>query len=63
MKSLKFEMNGDCYETDIETLNVLRVIVPSAKKADDMSAVIAVMSLGLSTGRIRKINIGEQNAR
>lgn len=50
-----FEMNGKGYETDAETLNVLRSIVPAAKQAGDASAVAAVMELGLETGRIREL--------
>lgn len=51
-----FEMNGNAYETDEETLNVLRSIVPPAKTASDFSAVIAVMDLGEASGRIRRID-------
>lgn len=47
-----FEMNGLIYRTDHKTLEVLRSIVPSAKKTNDYSAVMAVMSLGLKSGRI-----------
>lgn len=50
-----FEMNGKTYCTDVETLNVLRSIVPTAKASGDMSAVIAVMELGLRFGRIVEI--------
>jgi len=50
-----FEMNGKDYETDTDTLNLLRSLVPDAKKANDMSAVIAVMVLGEAGGRIRQI--------
>lgn len=50
-----FEMNGRGYETDAETLDVLRGIVPAAKASGDMSAVIAVMELGQTGGRIRKM--------
>lgn len=53
--SVIFEMNRKSYKTDEETLNVLRGIVSSAKKSNDMSAVIAVMALGLKTGRITEI--------
>lgn len=49
-----FEMNGKAYETDTETLNVLRSIVPAAKATSDTTAVAAVMYLGLQTGRIRE---------
>ena len=49
---MTFEMNGNAYSTDAETLEVLRSIVPSAKVANDMSAVILVMDLGEATGRI-----------
>lgn len=50
-----FEMNGKAYETDAETLAVLRSIVPSAKTTGDSSAVIAVMELGVKLGRIREV--------
>jgi len=50
-----FEMNGKGYETDRETLNVLRSIVPAAKQTGDTSAVEAVMGLGLMVGRIREM--------
>lgn len=53
--SVIFEMNRKSYKTDEETLNVLRGIASSAKKSNDMSAVIAVMALGLKTGRITEI--------
>lgn len=55
--SVTFEMNGKGYETDAETLEVLRSIVPTAKAAGDMSAVIAVMSLGEAAGRIREMQL------
>jgi len=47
-----FEMNGTIYRTDAGTLAVLRSIVQSAKETSDASAVAAVMSLGMATGRI-----------
>lgn len=50
-----FEMNGKGYETDAETLDVLRSIVPDAKAADDATAVAAVMGLGLAAGRIKEL--------
>ncbi|MFH1664895.1 MAG: hypothetical protein ABIA77_01990 [Candidatus Omnitrophota bacterium] len=50
-----FEMNGKAYQTDEETLDLLRDIVPQAKRVGDFSAVIAVMDLGEHTGRIREI--------
>jgi hypothetical protein len=49
-----FEMNGKAYATDLATLDVLRSIVPAAKATGDMSAVMAVMDLGLATGRIKR---------
>lgn len=48
----RFEMNGKAYQTDNETLNVLRSIVPAAKARSDSSAVETVMTLGLMSGRI-----------
>lgn len=50
-----FELNGSGYETDAETLAVLRSIMPRARATGDSSAVIAVMALGEATGRVRKI--------
>jgi len=50
-----FELNGNAYQTDSETLQVLRTLVPSAKATKDSSAVAAVLALGLHTGRITKI--------
>jgi len=50
-----FEINGNAYQTDAQTLDVLRSIVPAAKAANDFSAVIAVMALGQAGGRIRLI--------
>jgi hypothetical protein len=52
MNTVTFEMNGKAYSTDPATLEVLRSIVPAAKQANDMSAVIAVMTLGEMSGRI-----------
>ena len=48
----KFEMNERAYTTDIGTLMVLRSIIPSAKENNDFSAVTAVMTLGLQSGKI-----------
>lgn len=48
----RFELNGKIYETDAETLDVLRIIIPAAKKSGDSSAVMAVIFLGIETGRI-----------
>lgn len=47
-----FEMNGKTYKTDAETVKVLRMVVPRAKASGDVSAVTAVMGLGLKAGRI-----------
>lgn len=47
-----FTMNGQTYLTDQETLGLLRQIIPSARQAQDWSAVTAVMALGLQGGRI-----------
>ena len=52
-----FELNGSIYQTDEETLNVLRSIVPAAHETGDASAVIAVIALGELTGRVRKIEV------
>lgn len=51
----QFELNGKTYKTDGETVKVLRSIIPAAKTTGDSSAVIAVMSLGLATGRIIEV--------
>ncbi len=50
-----FEMNGKAYETDAQTLNVLRSIVPAAKATGDASAVAVVMELGIQMGRIKEV--------
>lgn len=50
-----FTLNGKTYQTDTETLNVLRSIIPSAKTTGDSSAVIAVIELGKMTRRIIEV--------
>lgn len=50
---MTFEINGKAYETDAETLELLRGIVPAARETGDASAVIAVMTLGEVGGRIK----------
>ena len=55
MQPVTFEMNGKAYRTDLETLDVLRSIVPAAKAANDFSAVAEVMDLGLAVGRITEL--------
>lgn len=50
-----FEIDGEFYTTDAETLAVLRSIVPDAKRTGDASAVAAVMEAGLMAGRIRPL--------
>lgn len=54
--TVTFEMNGHAYLTDVETLDVLRSIVPAAKASNDPSAVALVMELGLAGGRILQLN-------
>lgn len=51
-----FEMNGKTFQTDTETLNLLRQVVPCAKIKNDTSAVQAIMFLGLQNYRIREIS-------
>ena len=53
--TVTFEMNARAYRTDVETLDLLRGIVPAAKAANDMSAVALVMELGLAGGRIVEV--------
>jgi hypothetical protein len=48
-----FEMNNIIYQTDKETIKVLRSIVPKSKETKDFSAVTAIMFLGLRAGRIK----------
>jgi hypothetical protein len=55
-----FTLNGKTYTTDQQTLTVLRSIVPSAHETGDSSAVMAVMRLGTSTGRITEITSNDQ---
>ena len=50
-----FEINGKKYATDLETLKLMRVVVDSADKSGDNSAVIAVMIMGELNGRIKEI--------
>lgn len=52
MMQATFEMGGKVYTADAETLEVLCSIIPSAKATGDLSAVGAVMILGLEAGRI-----------
>ena len=56
-----FEMDGEGYVTDEETLDVLRSVVTPFKAAgrEDNSAVAAVMHTGLLTGRISRVINGE----
>ena len=58
-KKVTFEMNGKGYITDLEALNVIRSIVPSAKRAGDTSAVELLMYLGEKTGRIKEMSAAE----
>ena len=51
---MEFTLNNKTYRTDMETLEVLRSIMPMAREAGDPSAVIAVVELGIATGRIRE---------
>ena len=51
-----FTLNGKTYETDGETLEVLRSVMPSAKTTGDSSAVIAILALGEKTGRITDVS-------
>ena len=55
--TVTFEMNGKAYQTDADTLDVLRGIVPAAKAANDFSAVSVVMYLGLAAGRIVELGL------
>jgi hypothetical protein len=50
-----FTLNGKTYQTDTETIKVLRSIMPSAKDTGDSSAVIAIITLGEMTGRIKEV--------
>ena len=52
---MNFEMNGKTYETDTETLELLRSTIPAAKATADFSAVTAIMELGLMAGIIKDI--------
>lgn len=55
---MMFTLNNKTYRTDLETLQVLRSVVTSAKQNDDASAVITIIELGLLTGRIKEIRPG-----
>ncbi|MEI3803133.1 hypothetical protein V6R85_01305 [Agrobacterium sp. CCNWLW32] len=50
-----FEMNGKSYQTDKDTLEVIRSVMAPAKASNDFSAVIAVMTIGEKYGRIREL--------
>ena len=52
-----FELNGEKYATDLETLSVLRTIMPAARATKDGSAVQAMIFAGEASGRIRKIEV------
>jgi hypothetical protein len=54
-QTYEFSMNGKFYETDLEIIKLLRVLVPAAKRSNDTSAVQCVMELGARTGRIHQI--------
>ena len=58
--TMTFEMNGKGYKTDAETLAVLNSIVPSAKAANDFSAVMFLMDLGLESGRVVQMTAKER---
>jgi hypothetical protein len=51
----KFEMNGNEYQTDEQTIKVLRQAVAIYKETGSASMVAAVMALGLKAGRIVKL--------
>ena len=55
-----FEVNGDKYQTDAETLAALRSVVPHAKARHDGTAVQAILELGAKVGRVRKIPKGPE---
>ena len=52
-----FTLNGLTYHADEETLKVLRGIMSRAKATGDGSAVQAMISLGIKTGRICRTNV------
>ena len=52
---LKFEIDNKVYETDKETLEVLRSVIPDAKANKDTTAVFAVMHFGLLSGKIKEL--------
>lgn len=49
-----FEMNGNAYKTDLETLDILRGIVKAGREANDYSAVEFMMVIGEMGGKIVK---------
>jgi hypothetical protein len=48
----RFILNGKTYSTDGDTVVLLEDVIHSARKTGDFSAVMAIMFLGLHTGRI-----------
>ena len=51
----RFEMNNETFETDAETLTLVRKCVARVRAGADTSALLAVMVLGQQSGRIRKV--------
>ena len=47
-----FKLNGKVYRTDEATLSVLRSVMPAAKATGDSTAVMAIIFLGIQTGRV-----------
>ena len=52
--AISFELNGESFTTDADTLHVLHSITASARATGDGSAVQAVIFLGLDAGRIQR---------
>jgi hypothetical protein len=55
-----FKLDSIVYETDAEMLEVILRIISSAKASNDVSSVVAVLFLGIRSGRIRKIGKAPQ---
>lgn len=50
-----FEMDGVWYQTDTETITLLRDLVDGFRRHGDNSAIAAIMFLGLQCNRIKEI--------
>lgn len=57
-----FEMNGIVYQTDTETLNILREQVEAYRSGNEgkLDCIAVIMELGLKEGCIKEIKPGQE---